>query len=993
MNVAQFLQAVWPAAGHFALAMPWSPPGSSRVLFQHKVVQTHTDAIDIAHRLTAEKNIYFCVHSLASPRVWNPDKLDRKTGAQGAYEVRSQRNMYEAKSLFLDIDVGEGAHKYPSQHAALTALKTFTSECNLPAPIIVSSGVGLHIYWPFTHEIPSIRWAGIASKLKSLTAARSLLVDPTRTADSASILRMPGTLNHKTTPLPVQILRGAQCTPVEDLEARIDAALSALGVSAPALAAPPAHLAGFADNTALHTLPPPGMKALVASCRQVQHIVTTAATLSEPLWYAALGLVRHTRNGDATAHKLSAKDPRYNASEVDEKLAQLAVQNIGPTTCAKLDTLSPEICQACPQWGKIKSPIVGARYEDYIPAQPEPPRASPPTSAAPAASTIPTAPAPYKRLTSGVFVEITLKPKKGDDTDVQTTEHVKLLDHDFYPVRRYRDPNRLTETHVWCAVLPIVGATELHLPADAMYDNKKLSALLANSGVFVSQASIGRVGNYMVAYIKVLQQAAIADAVYGALGWTDDMSEFVLPSKVLRADGTTKLPTMDQGALRTVSAVHSAGELAKQIKLLEFFAHPEYAANQFVICAALGAPLFHMTGHHGVIVNMSGRPGSSKSTTLYTGAALWGHPEKMTINGTSQGATPHARENRMMVMSNLPLTVDEITRMQPRAMADMAMSVTQSEGRLRLDTSGMERKTAQGSKSTIMICTANTSLYTALAADRADSTAESVRVFEILFAPQQVHTKAEADDYLAQIKTDYGHIGEAFMSYVVTHRQEVHERVRTIMRAIDLRLEITGSERFWSAVAAVACAACEIAAELKLLPYDVRTLWAWLGREQIPAMRSAMSDQYLQPVTVLADYLESINANMLVLQSSANTGTRWQSNLPTIIRQPTNTQLLARHEIDKGVMWLQRKSFKDYCIRLGHNYTAMVRSLIEDKIISPKSVPKVLGAGTDYAKGQSTCILVNMFDPALAGELDAAERLKTSDQKVLPFPTNGAAHG
>jgi len=169
----------------------------------------------------------------------------------------------------------------------------------------------------------------------------------------------------------------------------------------------------------------------------MQHAMANAANLSEPLWYAALGLIRHTRNGHENAHKFSAKDPRYVASEVETKLGNLAAQDIGPTTCTKFDSLNPGICGTCPRWGKIKSPIVGAKYTDHAPA---------PTVPAPGGAhlppiVIPTAPLPYKRLASGVYVDITVKPKKGDDQEIELSETIKLLDHDFYPIRRYRDPS------------------------------------------------------------------------------------------------------------------------------------------------------------------------------------------------------------------------------------------------------------------------------------------------------------------------------------------------------------------------------------------------------------------------------------------------------------------------------------------------------------------------------------------------------------------------
>ena len=994
MDAATFLQAVWPASGYYALAIPFVPRGTTRPIFRHKVFTSPQEALTSAQQIGVQQDVYFCVHSLQAPKVWNPRKPNRKTGELGDYETRTHKNMLAAKCLFVDIDVGTGAGKYPTQRDAVQALRGFISAVSLPAPIVVSSGGGIHAYWPFDQEIPSTQWVPLAQKLKALAAAHEFFADPSRTADAASVLRLPGTLNHKGAPRPVQILRDGPVTPVETLTQIIDAAADAAGIASTAIPAVPAHLDGFGTNTTVNTLPPPGMKGLLTACGQIRSAVTHAATLSEPVWYATLGVIRHCRNGEAAAHKFSAAYPGYSHDETATKLFQLEAGDVGPTTCERLDSLTPDICASCPSHSKVKSPLVAARGQDYLAEPVHIPATTPSTlSVTTQPVQLPPAPYPYKRLVSGVYVDLIQKGKTSDDT--QTVDQIKILDHDFFPVRRYRDPNKLTETHVWVAVLPIVGQTELHIPAEAMYDTKKLGNVLSNRGVFVGLSALTLLGNYMVAYIKVLQTAAIADTVRGSLGWNDELTEFTLPDKVLHADGKVSSPTLDPATARTVSAVHAAGTLARQIDLLRFFNHPQYAPNQFAICAALGAPLFYMTGHHGVIINMSGKPGSSKSTTLYTGAGLWGHPEKLTINGTTQGATANARDNRAMVMSNLPLTVDEITRMPPKAMADMAMSVTQSEGRLRLDVTGAERKTAQGSKSTIMLCTANTSLYSSLAADRADSTAESVRVLEIPFKAGSVHTKAEADHYLEELKANYGHIGEQFMRYVVCNRTKVHDRVRLIMRAIDAKLNIQSSERFWSAAAAAAFAACEIAADLGLLAYNVRDLWTWLAHDQIPAMRSAMSEQYLPAVSVLADYLETINANMLVLQTGGTpgTGTPWKSNLPVIIRQPTSTQLLARHELAAGLLWLQRKSFKEYCLRLGHNYTAIIASLMQDKIIGPKPVPKVLGAGTDYAKGQSTCWLVNMSHHELSGELEAAAILRANDSSVVPFNPQGVTHG
>ena len=975
MDVEQFFRAVWPGTGLYALAIPFVPRGSERAVFKHQVFETKGAAIATAHALASQHNVYFCVHTLKERRVWNPTKINRKTGETGAWEIRVQRNTKAARSLFLDIDVDPDTDKkYPTQAAGVLALREFVKATALPAPTIVSSGGGLHVYWSLDEDMPSEDWRPLAALLKSAANAHGLKIDPSRTTDSASVLRVPGTINHKKTPLPVQILRGGVPTSAEKLR---DILSAVAGTQQAALfPGQQRSFSGFEDNTTLHTAPPPSMKALISACGQVQHVIRHAATLPEPLWYAALGVVRHTAQGDAAAHKISQPYPGYTQTYTDEKLHYLASKGIGPTTCEKFDELNPGVCGTCAYRGSAKSPLVIARKVDELP----PPKIAPqqPTPTVSITPAVPAAPFPYRRTPSGIFIESTVK---GKDDEPDFVEQVKILSHDFFPVRRYKDMRREAEMHLWVADLPHVGQIELALPADAMYDNKKLSGLLAHRGVFVNSKMVPQVSSYMVAYIKQLQSVSAPEVLRTALGWNDTLNEFTFPSHVLREDGTQAPITLDHAAASSLVAVTKDGTLERQVELLKFFKHTNYTPNQFAICAALGSPLFYMTGHHGVVVNMSGPPGASKSTTLYTGAGLWGHPVKLTINGTTRGATANARDNRIMALSNLPVMVDEITQMSPRDAAELAMSITQAEGRLRLDSTGAERRVTQGNKSTIMLSTANTSLYNLIAAHRADGVAESVRVIELTFSTQNVHTKVEADDYLEDLKHNYGHIGERFMQYVVTHREQVHAKVRQVMRTVDETMQIAASERFWSAAVAVSLVACEIAEDLGLLFYDKRRIWEWVAKTQIPTMRGHLATQYASPAMILADYLESINGNMLVLQNVTPTESqaRWRNNMPTVIRQPTNAQLLARHEIDRGIIWIKRSSFRDYCMKIGLNYTALTDTLKASGVLSPKPAHKVLGAGTDYAKGQTVCWLVNVHHPDMAGEL--AE----SPIKVVPI--------
>jgi hypothetical protein len=66
-----------------------------------------------------------------------------------------------------------------------------------PPTLRVDSGGGLHVYWVLDEPIARKVWQSIARKFSALAKQHGLLADPARTADIASVLRIPGTWNYK----------------------------------------------------------------------------------------------------------------------------------------------------------------------------------------------------------------------------------------------------------------------------------------------------------------------------------------------------------------------------------------------------------------------------------------------------------------------------------------------------------------------------------------------------------------------------------------------------------------------------------------------------------------------------------------------------------------------------------------------------------------------------------------------------------------------------
>ncbi len=118
---------------------------------------------------------------------------------------RTASNAVGAWALWLDIDVGpemaSAGKGYTTQEEAKARLKEFCAGIAIPEPThLVESGSGLHAYWALTTFLNCQAWQQIAQQFKRLTQTMGFRSDPSRTADIASVLRIPGTLNYKYNP-------------------------------------------------------------------------------------------------------------------------------------------------------------------------------------------------------------------------------------------------------------------------------------------------------------------------------------------------------------------------------------------------------------------------------------------------------------------------------------------------------------------------------------------------------------------------------------------------------------------------------------------------------------------------------------------------------------------------------------------------------------------------------------------------------------------------
>ena len=104
---------------------------------------------------------------------------------------RRAENVLCGRTHWLDCDVGRDG--FASKADALQQLARLCGTLGLPAPILVDSGGGIHVWFVFDEAVTPDRWRPVAQRLKDVCRAQNFAADPSRTADIASLMRLPGT--------------------------------------------------------------------------------------------------------------------------------------------------------------------------------------------------------------------------------------------------------------------------------------------------------------------------------------------------------------------------------------------------------------------------------------------------------------------------------------------------------------------------------------------------------------------------------------------------------------------------------------------------------------------------------------------------------------------------------------------------------------------------------------------------------------------------------
>ena len=881
--------------------------------------------------------------------------------ALGKLKQKGSRKVDNVESLgaiWLDIDCGgdkadeiepsTGLPKgYASQKEGLKALKEFCETVDLPEPVIVNSGYGLHIYWAFTEEVPTEKWLPIAKRLEQVCITQKFCADP-NVFDAARILRVPGTYNQKKdTPKLVRVVNPvtARYAP-DDIRALLgvdpDEVVTVKKRSGPPILDP---LQKLLDENKDYKFSK--IVGRQDPCLQLKDSLINRATLSEPRWFNALSVAKFCADGSKAIHTVSQGHPDYNFDAVERKIAGIK----GPHSCEEFDKNNPGICKDCPH--KKNKDIKGPYSLGKI----------------------------IKKATSSPInkFEPYFRGKNGGVYKMVDEDAHLVYEHDFYLKKQmWDDQEGFVSVFVFHS--PHDGVREFKIPNECL-ERRLLLKTLAHNGVVAGASNSANLIEYVTRSIQILQTKEKAEIMRLQFGWADNNTKFIVGEREITVDGVYHSPASSV-TKSYVSYFQPKGTLEKWSEVFNLYNREGLEIQAFAALSGFGSPLLQLTGQKGAIINLVHKnAGTGKTTILRMANSICGDPEHLLGNPKD---TAVARVNKLGILNNVVNTMDELSNMDSDQLSDFAYEVSQGKGKDKGTATANANRKNDTTWRNITLCTSNYSFYQKLFADRSLPDGELMRIMEfyVEYVDQDtISTEYGKQMFDHQLNDNFGHAIVPFMQYVLANPEGVKTDVLKIQAKIDKEMRLTSRERNWSALIAANIAGGVIACKLGLINFDMGRIYSKASRTIIQLRKDTIApvDSY---VSILGSFINSNLNNLL----DVDDGVDQRTSKPKAPRlEPKYGRLIMRYEGDTQRLFIPVKELRNELNKDGTDYNSFLGDL-KKRGMYLDTVNKRMSKGMAISAPAQRCAMFDASHPEFFDMSKLAEQVKENADREGGLP-------
>lgn len=833
-----------------------------------------------------------------------------------------------ARALFIDIDT-HGKDSYETFDDAMAAYKVAHKALGLPRPWFSATGGGLHLFYPLSEDIEVTEWRSLNRALAVALHEANVLVDMAASGMPTVSTRLIGSHNvrsDKTVGLMGSII--AEVKTKEYWTDKLSAFIQTEDVV----------------KTQEYQAPNKSSEQIIKGCQQVRE----APFQDEPVWHRMFTILERCVDGEEFVHKLSAQDPRYSEYTTSLKWDSVNRNNM-PARCKEFEYQRSEVCNKCPSYGKVKSPVELGRIRSSfdiacdtleVLVLPEPDPSVAGEYKAPteiiheyATVTIKAKDDKYFQNEDGVFLNTKVKdPEDPEGGLMDVTLHLtssKILPKAIICKRdTYGNPVFAT---YWRIYSTKTTYHDYEIENKSIHSNQELMNALGSYGCIVTNP---KNFNHMGVYMRMLSATSIETLphipIYTSFGWCDDA--FVLADYVFRPENSYETPKSDR-LMGYAAMLGKSGTFEGWKKGFDLFAAPGMEREAFILAQAFAAPLMRFTGVNGICIHLDGDSGAGKSTLQKLILGVWGNHDKMFVRatGSKTGATQNYTAHTIGVFQNLPFAIDEITNSEAEWCSDFIYSFSMGHERGRLKNS----EDAQIGKSwqSVAITSANGSLIEKMATHKNDIRAEVLRMFEFKFVTDRSgedRAWIKRMSSLNEALRHYGHAGIIYARWLVSNIEALQQEVDSAYQELSVRFNATQQERIWFAGLAATWVGLKISRQAGLHSFNIDAVMKWAGKMIEEQRMKLLSIDSCQATAedMLGQFMAKNHNEMFIVRTQATPKTPADEINYTIARPRNGAS--ARVELLERRIIISKAAIKTWCtsrkISLSKFYEVLART-------------------------------------------------------------------
>lgn len=936
-------------------------------------------------------DIYFCLSRQSHVKTIG----DRQKAA------KSQQNALALKAIWLDVDVKPKAFQTIAE--ALDAVKEFYTKNSLPKPsAYVASGGGLHVYWISDRALAPQEWQPYAEGLKALAIEFfGGKIDAGVIADSARVLRVPGTRNYKYDPpkdvkllgiggdydfsqalstLPLLVTPNSFRHTIPNnhiLTGKPDAAFVSLSVESCG-----------EGLRALEPLPPLDPTEMVRQCGHFREALTTGGKdFSQGLWNLTTLASTFLEDGHALAHRMARGHSGYTYDETEalweRKLAERQSIGLGWPSCSSIQGEGCKHCATCPILARNKSPLNLARIPVRQSASGRVNILSTPVATYVAPSQVGTSrvlvpltdadmPDPSYTVINDIIHKIIEHSSRGEAPDIK---HLPLFHCKLY------DP----WVQAWPDALNFITSADKGSYAEVCLEKKKMTAMelervLLDARVLHVPENMKYVRSFIMSWLGKLQNAAAAHTNV-PFGWHMDGNTckgFSYGSILYKPDGSRGPVGLIDPKLR--AKYGPTGDVDCWWEAYRTIRNQERIGLQVVMASAFAAPLMFGSGQYCVLMSVFGDSGANKSSAARVAAAVWGSPK---LTKENENATEKSVLQTLGQIKHLPYFWDEIKndQAQKKAYNVLYMGTGGAEGsRLNADVTQRDK----GDWQTIVGIFSNPCFGNYILKENPNTTAGLMRVFEWeekeppKGGPGQISV-SDADRIFDKLDRNFGQIGKEYSAFLGANHDLVYQHVsqegRWFEKAVEDPKRNTNAERFWIAFASAIQSGAEFANQYIGTDFDLDEMRIFLV-QKILAMRARSREENVQGGS--AEHTEDMLTNFLKYEERATCATKGAPPLKPGTPGIINIDHAPQNGVAVQVQWINgpnpelRFSKKEFYRWLGQpDVKGDTRAIMEGLKKHYGAIVKrgTLAAGTNLAHGAEPLVFMPVPNGDGIGEM------------------------